>query len=103
MTPRATANYRNLQLQQSRRLRVDGFSRDRASAFEPVGVEIGLLLGRRGAAQNRIAMRKAAEAADDVGMALGIFQIFIVGLPIQRDAALLIVHVLRMHERQEEK
>jgi hypothetical protein len=43
------------------------------SAGKPAVVEKGLLLQRRGAAQDRVAMREASEAANDIGMLLGVF------------------------------
>src|SRR5882757_284006 len=71
--------------------------------FEPAIIQIGLLLRRGGAAEHAVAMREATEAADDVGMPLGVFQILVAGFAIERDAAPLVVHVLRMHEGQEEE
>src|SRR5712691_10155244 len=67
-------------------------------------VEEGLLLRAGGAAQHRIAVREAAEAADDLGVLLGVFEEFVIAISARQfDAALLIRQMLRMHERQIEK
>src|SRR5215475_5513750 len=56
------------------------------------------------ASQQVVAMREAAEAADDLGVILGISEIFGIGLVSkQLDAADLVRQMLRMHERQIEK
>ena len=49
-------------------------------------------------------MREAPEAADDVGMQFGIFEVLgIVGVAEQLHAAKLVGDLLGMHERQIEK
>src|SRR5262245_20342148 len=59
------------------------------SPGEPAGIQKRLLFGRGGAAQYLVAVREAAEAADDVGVVLGIFQAVIVAeRAVERDAAL---------------
>src|ERR1700721_2081613 len=45
-------------------------------AGKSAAVEKGLLLGRRDATENAVSMRKASEPADDVGMFLGISEVF---------------------------
>jgi hypothetical protein len=49
-----------------------------ASALETAAVEEGLLLGRGLPSKHRIAMRKAAEPADDVGVDVRPFEIVFV-------------------------
>jgi predicted O-linked N-acetylglucosamine transferase (SPINDLY family) len=67
-------------------------------------VEEGLLLRRRRATERGVAVRKPAEAADDVGVVLGIAHALgVVGEPAQGGAAFLIRQRLRMHERQVEE
>src|SRR5712692_3203949 len=74
------------------------------SAGKAAGVEEGLLLGPGGTAQHRVAVREAAEAADDVGMLLGIFGESIIAVAArQHQAVFLVRKILRMHERQIEK
>src|SRR5713101_4708193 len=71
------------------------------SAGKAAGVEEGLLLGPGGTAQHRVAVR---EAAEDVGMLLGIFGESIIAVAArQHQAAFLVRKILRMHERQIEK
>ena len=53
---------------------------------EAAAVEEGLLLGRGGAAEHGVAVREAAEAADDVGVQLGPFQIMSAS-PVARHSA----------------
>src|SRR3977135_4102616 len=75
-----------------------------SSAPKSATIEKGLFLRRRRAPQDGIAMRKAPEPADDIGMILGVFQI--VRLPTlaeEFDATQLIGQMLRVHERQVEK
>src|SRR2546423_12857165 len=48
-------------------------------------------------------MRKAAEAANDVAVLFGVFQVGVVRRAVKLDATVLIGRVFRMHERQEEK
>ena len=48
-----------------------GDAADRSSAFVTALVEVLLLLGRRDAAEDGVAMGKAAEPADDVAVMLG--------------------------------
>ena len=56
------------------------------------------------AAERAIAVGKAPEAANDVGMDLGVFFAFgIAGVAAQRDAALLVGEILRVHQRQIEE
>src|ERR1043165_3653309 len=64
-----------------------------------------LLLRRRGhAAEDRVAMRETAEAANNIGVDLGPFQaIGIARRFVKRQAAFLILHVFRMLERQIEE
>src|SRR4029077_15905178 len=76
---------------------------NRRLTLEAARVEERLLLGRRRAAEDRVAMRESAEAADDVAVLFGAFQACVVRRAVELDAALLIVRVFRMYERQEEK
>src|SRR5207248_11434767 len=74
------------------------------SAGKPAIVEKGLLLRRRGAAQDRVAMRETSEAANDIGMPLGVFaELIIVVAARQLQAAFLVREVFRVHERQIEE
>src|SRR5690242_482837 len=74
------------------------------SAGKSALIEKGLLLGRGRAAENAVAMGKAAEPADDIGVVFGIFQVTrIARFAKQIDAAELIGNLLRMHERHVEK
>ena len=74
------------------------------SAGEAAGVEKGLLVRCRSAAEHRVAMRETAEAADDVGVELGPFQQFGVARPrAQREASFLIGERFGMLERQIEE
>src|SRR6185312_16783955 len=71
---------------------------------KPAFVEERLLLDRRDAAEHGIAMREAAEACDDVVMHLRPLQA--VGVArgrIERDAPVLVRHVLGVLERQIEE
>src|SRR5262249_3446268 len=71
------------------------------SAGKSAGIEEGLLVRPGGEAQHRIAMREAPEAADDVGMLLGVFGEFIIAiLARQLQAAFLIDEIFRVHKRQ---
>ena len=74
------------------------------SACKAAGVEEGLLLRPGGAAQRRVAVREPPEAADDVGMSLGVFRELIVAVAAREcDAAFLIGDVFRVLERQIEE
>src|SRR3974390_2367146 len=74
------------------------------SPGKSAGVEEGLLLRRGGAAERRVAMREAAEPADDVGMQLGPFdRVRVAGRAVERDAALLVGERFGMLERQVEE
>src|SRR2546423_274881 len=74
------------------------------SAGKAAVVEKGLFLRRRGAAQDRVAMRESPEAANDTGMALGVFAELIIAVAArQLKAAFLIRQVFRVHERQIEE
>ena len=71
---------------------------------EAAAVEKRLFLGRGGAAEHGVAMRKAAEPADDVGVQLGPFhEVGVAGRAEQRDAALLVGERLGVLERQVEE
>ena len=70
-----------------------------SSAPKSATIEKGLFLRRRRAPQDGIAVRKAAEPADDIGMILGVFQIVrLPALAKEFDATQLIGQMLRMHE-----
>src|SRR5262245_5161749 len=74
------------------------------SAGKAAIVEKGLLLRRRGAAQDRVAMRESPEAANDTGMALGIFAELVIAVAArQLQAAFLVRQIFRVHERQIEE
>ena len=74
------------------------------SAGKAAVVEEGLLVRVRGAAQQRVAVREAAEAADDLGMVLGIFREFIIAIGArQLQASFLIGYILRVVEWQIEE
>src|SRR5450759_3486549 len=74
------------------------------SAGEVAAVEEGLLLRRADAAEHRIAVREAAEAADDIGVPFRPFQaVGVIARAIERDRPFLISELLRMHEWQIEK
>jgi len=74
------------------------------SAGKAAIVEKGLLLRRRGAAQNRVAMREPPEAANDTGMTLGILAELVIAVAArQLQAAFLVGKVFRVHERQIEE
>jgi hypothetical protein len=75
-----------------------------SSAGKSAKIEKRLFFRRRGSSQNIIAMGKAPEPADDVGMILGIAEIVAIArVTKQFDAALLVGQMLRMHERHVEK
>src|SRR5215204_3641361 len=75
-----------------------------ASAGKTAGIEKGLFGGRRGAAQNCVAVRKSAEAADNVGVEFCPFQSFGIAVGAeQRDATLLIGGVFGVFERKIEE
>ena len=72
--------------------------------LEPAVIEKRGFFRRGRAAEHGVAMREAAECADDVGVQLGPFQpICVAFLAKQFDAAFLIVHRLGMLERQIEE
>src|SRR6516225_12494851 len=74
------------------------------SARKAAGVEEGLLLRLGGAAQDRVAVREAPEAADDVGMSLDVSRELIVAIAArERHAAFLIGEIFRVLERQIEE
>jgi hypothetical protein len=74
------------------------------SASKAAIVEKGLFLRRRGAAQGRVAMREAPEAANDIGVVLGVFTELIIAVAArQLQAAFLVRQVFRVHERQIEE
>src|SRR3954468_9798008 len=77
--------------------------RRRPSAFKAPVFEVLLLLRRRGAAEDRVAVRKATEAADEVAGLLCVFQVRAPRLAIELHAALLVDQILGVHERQEEE
>src|ERR1039458_6332790 len=71
------------------------------SAGEAAAVEEGLLLRRADPAEHRIAVREAAEAADDIGVPFRPFQaVGVIARAIERDRPFLISEFLRMHEWQ---
>src|SRR5690242_17109526 len=73
-------------------------------AGEAAAVEEGLLIGRGGAAEDGVAMREAAEPADDVGVQLRPLQLLgVANGAKQRAAALLVGGGLGMLERQIEE
>ena len=66
-----------------------------SSAGKSAAVEKGLFFRQRRSPQKTIAMREAAEPADDGGMVLGIFQVVgIAGFAEKFDAALLVGQML---------
>ena len=66
-----------------------------ASAGKATAVEKGLLLRRGGAAEHGVAVRKAAEAADDVGVPLRPFQPVGVALrAVEGDGLFLVGQIL---------
>ena len=74
------------------------------STRKAAAVEERLLLGRGGAAEHGVAVREAAEAADDVGVQLGPFEgVGVAARAVERDAALLVGERLGMLERQVEE
>ena len=74
------------------------------SARKAAGVEEGLLLRPGGAAQDRVAVREPPEAADDVGMSLGVSRELIVAIAArERHAAFLIGEIFRVLEWQIEE
>src|SRR6185437_2378999 len=75
-----------------------------SSSGKSVRVEESLLLGARRPPEREITVREAPEAADDIGMQLGIFEVLGIGrIAEQFDSAKLVGDLLRMHERQIEK
>jgi hypothetical protein len=71
---------------------------------KPSGVEKGLLVRCHRPSQHGVAMGKPAEAANDVGVELGVLCDFIVAqAACQLEASFLIGENLRMHERQIEE
>src|SRR3954469_11374371 len=74
------------------------------SAGEAAGVEKGLFVRCHSPSQHRVAMGKAAEAANDIGVGLSVFCDFIVAqAACQLEASFLIGENLGMHERQIEE
>src|SRR5262249_21275011 len=74
------------------------------SAGEAAGIEESLLLHRRRAPQKGVAMRKAAEAGDDVAMVPGMLQsVRILALLEERDTTIVRREILAMHERHVEE
>src|ERR1700716_3241602 len=64
-------------------------------------VQKSLLLHGRGAAEHGVAVREAAEAANDIGMQFGPFdRIRVAGCAVESDAALLVGELFRVLERQ---
>src|SRR5882672_6913570 len=75
-----------------------------SSAPKSATIEKGLFFRRRRPPQDGIAVRKASEPADDVGMILSVFQIVrLAGLAEEFATTQLVGQMLRMHERQVEK
>src|SRR5690606_19570235 len=70
-----------------------------ASAGESARVEKRPLFGRRLAAEQRVAMRKAAETPDDVAMLDHVALVNAAERPDQLDGEILIREILRMLER----
>src|ERR1700704_284200 len=67
-------------------------------------VQKSLLLRCGGAAEHGVAVREAAEPANDVGMQFGPFdRIGVAGCAVEGDAALLVGEIFRMLERQIEE
>jgi hypothetical protein len=67
------------------------------SAGKPAVVEKDLLLRRRGAAEDRVAMREATEAANDIGMSFGVFAELIIAVAArQLQAAFLVRQIFRV-------
>ena len=58
-------------------------ARKRALAFKPAVIEEFLFLRRCVATKNRVAMREAAEATDNVAVLLGVFQVCALRLAIE--------------------
>src|SRR5207253_9402894 len=74
------------------------------SAGKAACLEKDLLVRSARAAQDRVAVREASEAPDDVGMLLGIFREFSIAVVArQLQAALLVGEIFRMHQRQIEE
>src|SRR5438445_4462323 len=85
-------------------MRLERTARRFASAGEAAAIEERLFHARGRAAERRITVREAAEAADDVGVQLGPFQeIGIAQRADQRDGAFLIGKLFGMLERQIEE
>src|SRR5712671_7003491 len=71
---------------------------------KPAAVEECLLFRGGGTAEHGVAVREAAEPADDVGVMLGPFdRLRVVGRAVEGDAALLVGELFRMLERQVEE
>src|SRR5262249_29385037 len=71
---------------------------------ESAAVEEGLLFRRRDAAEQLVAVREAAEPADNVRMQLGPFdRIGIAARAVERDAPLLVGNLFGMLQRQIEE
>src|SRR6185312_6349067 len=75
----------------------NGVSAFMSSAGKSTGVQKGLFFGRRRPSQQAVAMRKADEPADDVGVPLGIFEVE-GSVAEELHAAKLVGQILRMHE-----
>src|SRR5579871_984087 len=74
------------------------------SSGKAAGVQEGLFLRRGDASEDMVAVREAAEPADDVGVLLGVAKVLgIVSVSEQLDAAELVGQMLGMLERQIEK
>ena len=74
------------------------------SAGEAAGVEKGLFVRCHSPSQHRVAMGKSAEAANNVGVVLGVFCDFIIAqAACQLESSFLIGENFRMHERQIEE
>src|SRR5690606_1178289 len=69
-------------------------------ASETTVTHVRELLGRALAAQDRVAMREAAEAADDVAMVHGPLGVAVATSPDQCDRTLLLGEILCVLERQ---
>src|SRR5262249_10819846 len=100
---RGSVSHRRRRHEPRRRGHVAG-GRSEASAGKAAAVEEALLFLRGQAAESAVAMREAAEARNDVAMSERIRQAFtIVRRLVKGDAAVLVLEVLGMHERQVEE
>jgi hypothetical protein len=77
--------------------------RDRRLSLEATVFEVPLFLRSHVAPEDRIAVREAAEAANDVAMTERVREVGLPKMPRQRHGTLLICQILGMGERQIEE